>query len=383
MMGRLLNATYQLAANDPIDGSGWYIVVCATGKLLGDIGALLVLTQVVTAELKLYSKIQEMLVKSLLGEAKTAKKLNPGAFASLKGKVSTSLTASFRGGKVGKKSASFEEEDIFTHHGVLPGTPQHRLRMDEEGQHRRSCETASSGDDGKRNEDAASIELSSQMIDVVVMLDSDLDASDLDASDNSPSDLDDRGRRRSSSRHFDPGRRRDALTSEEESGEHDLHDSCEERGGGRGGPYYFDGDHSTTARGSHSESSREKEQKSRAERLSKGLVLMLKALESRSYSTIPRPATNFPGPGHDDPDQPPYRMPVWLDDATRYWLERVRVNILLKRGTPIAEIREQKLVTYARGQRGVSSPEADKFEEVARQVRCITRSQVRRWLARE
>ena len=53
MFGRAINAWYQLFSNEPMDSSGWYLVACATGKLLGDIGSLTVLTGVVRAEMKL------------------------------------------------------------------------------------------------------------------------------------------------------------------------------------------------------------------------------------------------------------------------------------------------------------------------------------------
>ena len=46
MLGRFTNAIFQLIANQGIDPSYWYIVVCALGKFLGDCGSLLVFTQV-------------------------------------------------------------------------------------------------------------------------------------------------------------------------------------------------------------------------------------------------------------------------------------------------------------------------------------------------
>lgn len=77
MFARAANALFQLAENAPMDASGWYLVACATGKFLGDWGALLVVIQVYQGEVKLFVKMRDILLRTVLKEQQSKNKPKP------------------------------------------------------------------------------------------------------------------------------------------------------------------------------------------------------------------------------------------------------------------------------------------------------------------
>ena len=88
----------------------------------------------------------------------------------------------------------------------------------------------------------------------------------------------------------------------------------------------------------------------RKERIRGALLALLKVREVKVYNWVL------------DAAGVPHGIPVWIDDAMRYWLERARRRILERQGQRRAGA--IPLVSYARGQRGLGSLDAQAFDEV-------------------
>ena len=90
---------------------------------------------------------------------------------------------------------------------------------------------------------------------------------------------------------------------------------------------------------------------------------LMQSAESKTYTQIPRYDVNSSAG-----EVRWYDVPVWIDDAMRYWLERARRRRILASGGNNSVDPGAPLVSYVRGQRGLEKTEALHFEDVARQA---------------